>query len=575
MQSNLEIDAIQSGNEIFSKLSFRHEDGQILLGQKRMLLLHGSGFGILRRELIESLGIERAKGILMRIGYHNGAHDADLANHLRGMNVSTSSDILMGPLMHMLEGSAKVIPVTVELDEEQGQFHAELVWEKSIEAEEHLKVYPSNSESVCWMQVGYASGFSSRFMGKPILFREVECVGCGAKHCRIVGRPVDEWIDEGQDLEYMKADVLSDGLSTSLEEFLSCSVSDAPFKKPSVVGVSAGFNSICHKIRRVADTNATVLFLGESGVGKEVFARSLHAISPRGENPFVAVNCAAIPEDLVESELFGVDRGAFTGAQTSRPGRFERANGGTIFLDEIGILSMTAQGKLLRAIQEREIERVGGTQVIQIDVRILAATNLDLKHEVAQGRFREDLFYRLNVVPIAVPPLRKRREDIPVFMHHFLSKFRQLHNRSVSGFTRQAIGWMLSHPWPGNIRELENTIERGVIMASEGCAVDVADLLLEPEVDTDDDPGNVVADSSAVRAQDIVGKKDGNWEGSSTKKQLMHLLEGTADLSKPIALRDIENLVIQQTLELTNNNKAAAARMLRITRSQLLYRLKN
>ena len=236
-----------------------------------------------------------------------------------------------------------------------------------------------------------------------------------------------------------------------------------------------------HSVRLVAPTQATVLFVGESGVGKEVFARTLHRISARAEKPFVALSCAAIPDTLLESELFGVERGAYTGAVQSRPGRFERADGGTLFLDEIGTLSASAQVKLLRALQEGEIERLGDTHTRRVDVRVMAATNVDLRNEVRAGRFREDLFFRLNVFPIRITPLRERREDVPLLMTHFLAKFNRLHGRRLTGFTQRAVDAMLSYDWPGNVREVENVIERGVILAAESGAIDAPHLFTSGE----------------------------------------------------------------------------------------------
>src|SRR5262249_24988385 len=199
------------------------------------------------------------------------------------------------------------------------------------------------------------------------------------------------------------------------------------------------------------------------------------------EKPFVALSCAAIPETLIESELFGVERGAYTGAIQSRPGRFERADGGTLFLDEVGTLSAAAQGKLLRALQEGELERLGDTHTRRVDVRLMAATNVDLRDEVRAGRFREDLFFRLNVFPIRITPLRERRDDIPLLMTHFLAKFNRLHGRRLTGFTQRAVDAMLSYDWPGNVREVENVIERGVILAADSSAIDAPHLFTSGE----------------------------------------------------------------------------------------------
>ena len=452
-------------DELVSHLHFDAREGRIWLNGQRMLLVHNSAMGVHRRELIESLGVARARGLITRIGYHSGAHDAELARSLRQPGQAMHA-MHVGPQLHMLEGVARVESPHLEFDEERGHFYGEFHWHGSAEAEAHVRVYGIGSAVACWQQIGYASGFVSRFMGRPVLFKEMQCCAQGAPHCVIIGRPAEDWDDADDELHSLRADTLSQGLSAAPRL-----LDDA-----QVVGVSAGFNAVCHLVRRAAHTQATVMFLGESGVGKEVLAQALHRIGPRAGQPFVAINCAAIPDELIESELFGVEKGGYTGAQVSRPGRFERAQGGTLFLDEIGILGWTAQGKLLRALQEREVERVGGTQTLKVDVRVVAATNLDLKREVEAGRFREDLYYRLNVLPIRVPPLRERREDIPVFMNHFLRKFNARDGRQVSGFTRRAIDAMLAYHWPGNIRELENLVERGVVLTPDEVAIDIPQL---------------------------------------------------------------------------------------------------
>ncbi len=218
---------------------------------------------------------------------------------------------------------------------------------------------------------------------------------------------------------------------------------------------------------RAAQTNSSVLLLGESGVGKELFAEQIHLASPRRDNPLIRVNCAALPENLLESELFGHVKGAFTGAINDRRGRFELADGGTIFLDEIGDLSVNLQAKLLRVLQHKTFDRVGDSHPVQVDVRIIAATNKDIEEEVKSGRFRADLYYRLNVLPIYIPPLRERREDIELLAHHFLKKFNREIKKQLKGFANQAMEALLSYSWPGNVRELENYIERAVVITAE------------------------------------------------------------------------------------------------------------
>src|SRR6185503_721542 len=244
-----------------------------------------------------------------------------------------------------------------------------------------------------------------------------------------------------------------------------------------LVGQSPEIQNIFAVIEQVADTPSTVLITGESGTGKELVAKALHEHSRRRTGPFIKINCAAIPKNLMESELFGYEKGAFTGATSSKPGRFELADGGTLFLDEIGEIPVEMQVKLLRAIQESEFERVGGLKTIKVDVRLITATNRDLEQEIKNGNFREDLFYRLNVVPLAIPPLRKRRGDIPLLVRHIIKKFNERLKKNVSGISDEALASLEGHGWPGNIRELENVLER-TILFTKGERIERSDLQL-------------------------------------------------------------------------------------------------
>ncbi len=571
--------------DLMARLHFAPAEGRIWLDDQRMQLIHTSAMGVMRRELIEGLGIERARGLLTRMGYNSGGHDAELARRLRP-NAGPSDAFAAGPQLHALEGIVRVDKVKLEIDIARGHYLAEYLWRDSSEDEEHIRIYGIGAEPVCWMQIGYACGYTSVFMGRPILFREIECRATGHPHCRIVGKPADEWKDAEDDIRFLRAEPFSRGLTATTRRPAEKSAQEhvaSMFEDGAIVGVSTGFNAVCHMVRRVADTSATVLFLGESGVGKEVFARTLHRNSPRANKPFVAINCAAIPENLVESELFGVEKGAFTGATASREGRFERANGGTLFLDEIGILGLAAQGKLLRAIQEGEIERVGDTKVRRVDVRLVAATNLDLREEVKAGRFREDLYFRLNVVPVKVPPLRERRDDIPILMNHFLGKYRHRHKRNVTGFTARAIDALLNYELPGNIRELENMIERGVILAPDEGAIDVSHLFIGGEnlssvsfglsgdgrvgsggrLDADDrstptdDPGDIIR-SIAVRCEQLMSD------------------DASADLDSLDEIEtSLEKALLQSAIKRAKGNLSAAARSLGLTRARLVYRLNN
>jgi two-component system response regulator HydG len=315
------------------------------------------------------------------------------------------------------------------------------------------------------------------------------------------------------------------------------------FSSDEIIGQSPAMHELLDMAAMAAPTEATVLVTGESGTGKELVARAIHSNSPRKNGPLITVNCAALTETLLESELFGHEKGAFTGADRRREGRFMAADKGTIFLDEIGEITPATQAKLLRVIQEREIERVGGDRPIGVNVRILAATNRDLKKEVAAGRFREDLYYRLNVLVLYVPPLRSRREDIPLLARHFLERFAKKNRKTVRGFSAGAMEAIVRYDWPGNVRELENAVERGVILA-------MSDYLTERELP----PGVAAAVPEAC---------DAPPRG----------VPAGADLAGQ-PLDDIEQRAILATLKETGGNKSEAARLLGITRATLHKKLK-
>lgn len=564
--------------DLLARLRFSTSDGRIWLDDQRMLLIHAKSLGALRREMIEVLGMDVARGFFTRMGCRAGVHDAQMARKVRS-KTSLKDIFVVGPQMHCLEGIGVSEAVRLEFDIEHGRHYGEFLWTSPVEDEEHIRHFSIGDEPACWMQIGYASGFSTEFMGRQVLYREVECQSMGHPSCRIIGKLVEEWGEEGaHDLRYMTPDFLAaQGLPSSKQLISPLGLPGAQGgATEGPVGISSGFNAVMHMVRKVAPTQATVLFLGESGVGKEVFARTLHRMSARSNKTFVAVNCAAIPEQLVESELFGVERGAFTGAMQSRPGRFERADGGTLFLDEIGTLSASAQGKLLRVLQEGELERLGDMHTRKVDVRLIAATNADLREEVRAGRFREDLFFRLNVFPVFIAPLRERREDIPLLMSYFLSKYNQMHGRSLTGFTQRAVDAMLSYEWPGNVREMENVIERGVILGSDNGPVDSSHLFTSGERFDEkrfevgrggqlvaSDPAALVADAEPDRELDRVSRSVSN------------LLLGEGDGCDNVSLDEVETLLLKRALARANGNVAAAARLLGITRPQMVYRLKS
>ena len=344
--------------------------------------------------------------------------------------------------------------------------------------------------------------------------------------------------------DYLTKPLDFDRLRTTLEVAMGHRQQEETVEEPGqpfgddgrIIGSSAPMVALWDLIVHVAPTEATVLINGESGTGKELVASALHHKSLRSGGPFVKVNCAALAETLLESELFGHERGAFTGADRRREGRFVQAHGGTLFLDEIGETSPAMQAKLLRVLQEHELQRVGGQETIRVDVRIIVATNRDLEEEVAAGRFREDLYYRLNVVELEVPPLRDRHGDIPLLATYFLRRFADKNNRAVSGITPECMNILNRYPWPGNVRELEHCIERGVILM-RGDYLDVNALPL------------------AVQ----------RWAGANEPRET----------GEPSTLKEAEKALILKTLEETGGNRSEAARRLQITRKTLLNKLKS
>ncbi len=319
---------------------------------------------------------------------------------------------------------------------------------------------------------------------------------------------------------------------------------DRRYQFDNIIGRSPSMRAIFQTVERVAPTRTTVLIAGESGVGKDMIARAIHQHSPRRTHAFVKINCTALPENLMESELFGYEKGAFTGATVSKPGKFEQADQGTVFLDEIGDVPGNIQVKLLRILQERQFERLGSNLTRNVDVRVVAATNVDLRVALEEGRFREDLYYRLNVVPINVPPLRERKEDIPFLAMYFVTKLSKELGSIAKEISPAAMDRLLSHPWPGNVRELENTIERSLVLASQE-VLQPADMRIE---------------------QPRRGPNSAAGLAGAAGQQTPLLPEGET-------LEHWEQMMIREALRRANGNKSQAARMLGLTRNALRYRL--
>lgn len=323
------------------------------------------------------------------------------------------------------------------------------------------------------------------------------------------------------------------------------------FHPTNIISESKRMEEVYHAIEMISPTRSTVLLLGETGTGKELVAHALHYSSYRAKGPFVKISCAALPETLLESELFGYEKGAFTGAAETKPGRFEMANGGTLFLDEIGDISAQMQVKLLRVLQEREFERVGGTRTIRIDVRVIAATNRDLEKAVREKQFREDLYYRLNVVPIFLPPLRERREDIPLLVSHFLKKSALENGKKVQYISDAAMKYLMDYYWPGNIRELENVIERAVILSKS----DTLEIDLLPIPGQKDHP-------AAIHLKPVINSIEGEENGVEA-----------ASLSDAVEI--LEKKMIREALQKSRGNQRKAAKVLGVTERILGYKVKS
>jgi two-component system, NtrC family, response regulator HydG len=462
------------------------EGGVIRFAGQRALLLDAVAMGLLRKYLVENFGLTAARTVLTQFGFAHGWRMAEAMQAEFKWNTDDDWQ-RAGTRIHALEGLFRVEAGGKGPLSKEG-----VTLLASYEAEQHLLHFGRSDVPVCWTICGLTSGYVSRSSGKEIYVLEDRCLGKGDAACHMIGRTREEWGDErAEELRFFEAKRLAEHLDVSLQrvtETLKATerklrdhrralvrVARGVEEPLGIVAKSATMRQVVDLARRVAKVDSTVLITGESGSGKERIARLVHDESTRAAGAFIAVNCGAITETLLESELFGHARGAFTGATSDRPGLFEAANGGTLLLDEVGEVSPGMQVKLLRALQEREIRRVGENRNRRVDVRILAATNRDLAHGVAGGAFRQDLYYRLKVVELHVPPLRERRDDVLPLARVLLADAALRMKRKISSLAPGAADQLLRHEWPGNVRELENAMERAVALA-RGNRVELEDL---------------------------------------------------------------------------------------------------
>jgi len=489
------------------------ENGIIRFAGQRALLLDAVAIGLLRKYLVENFGLTAARTVLTQFGF---AHGFRMAEAMQAEFTWDSDDEWRraGARLNTLEGLFRVESAGRDPLSKEGSM---LV--ASYESEQHLLHFGRSETPVCWTICGLTSGYLSRITGKESYVLEDRCTGKGDAACHLFGRSREEWGDDrAEELQFFEPNRLKECLDVSLHRVMeTLKVAERKLhthrrtlvrvahdvEEPlGIVTKSSAMRQLVDLARRVAKVDSTVLITGESGSGKERIARLVHEESARATGPFIAVNCGAITETLLESELFGHARGAFTGATQDRPGLFEAAHGGTLLLDEIGEVSVGMQVKLLRALQEREIRRVGENKNRRVDVRIVAATNRDLTRGVTGGAFRQDLYYRIKVVELHVPALRERRDDILPLARVLLADAAVRMKRKISSLAPGTADQLLRYEWPGNVRELENAMERAVALA-RGSRVELEDL---PEEVRQAFPKLTVS-AGAVRPLDEVEKE--------------------------------------------------------------------
>jgi two-component system, NtrC family, response regulator HydG len=447
-----------------------------LFGPGRVIVFGVKALARLQNDLIDSIGWEKASVIYTRYGREFGMAQAVQMTELYDFD-SPEELLKAGGFLQTMAGLAhmEIREIRIDLKEKSLYFSGE--WEDSMESSLWLSQYDPSGHPVCSIVSGMLSGYASAIMGTEVLVRETACQAEGKACCRFEGRTLPEWglnpdeitrilcvdrIDEElsrlkQQLEQAREDL--DRQNTEIKVLKSLTYRAEPGQE--IVCRSPSMARLLITAEKVAATRSTVLIQGESGTGKEVLARFIHRHSDSLGKPFLAINCAALPPNLLESELFGHVKGAFTGANSDKKGLFIEAGEGTLFLDEVGEIPLEMQAKLLRALQEKEVRQVGGLKDIPVQARIIAATNRDLRTMVMEGRFREDLYYRLAVFPLFIPPLRERREDILLLARNFLARTQPDH----LGFSPKAVRQMEAYPWPGNVRELENWVEYAAVMS--------------------------------------------------------------------------------------------------------------
>ena len=454
------------------------DDGVLSFQGRRVVLHDMHAMAQFRRDLVNSLGEDEARRILTRFGYCWGQNDAAAMKRVFEWD-SAEELVLAGARLHSLQGVARVVVGSLKIGD-NGRFEMEVEWHDSGEAMEHLEELGRAESPACWMLCGYASGYASLCLDSEVYFVEQACRASGDPLCLAVGKDRASWGHEiDAYLTFFQIDDIH-GKIVTLTERLKRTTAELERKdrrlreleKPAPFGMaevkSKAYHEVLYVARKIAHFDSSVLLSGETGVGKEVLARYIRKNSERARKPFVAVDCGALPETLLESELFGHKAGSFTGAVRDRKGLFEEAEGGTIFLDEIGEVAPALQVKLLRVLQEHTIRRVGENKERHIDVRVLAASNKDLGTAVKNGTFRDDLYFRVRVIELVIPPLRERPDDILPLARFFMNRLAEKLDLPDLQLDASCLDLLQRYPWPGNVRELENALERAAVLSEEG-----------------------------------------------------------------------------------------------------------
>ncbi|QYK01374.1 sigma-54-dependent Fis family transcriptional regulator [Shewanella psychrotolerans] len=522
-------------------LAFKPKGGMMSFLGMRVQFSDQLSHGVYRSELIDSLGSDTARAILTRTGFARGWLLAKQLKQHCPEAWSEAKEGRLGPRISAMLGYGEIIS-SVRTDGLNGKPLVDCHFVGTFEAELQLRFRGVSVEEACWEKSGVASGFVSYVQGRTVYFIEHECQAQGHPYCHFIGRYVEEWSEEFSSyLSYFRGisgkdvDANTSGATNDFPGLIPRFESPCTYTRVGEQPISSSdlMLEVIGLAQRVSSVATSVLVSGESGSGKEVLVRYIHNLSPRKEQPFVAINCGALTDSVIEGELFGYVKGAFTGADVDKVGLIESANGGTLFLDEVGELPLTTQVKLLRVIQEREVRRIGDTKTCPVDLRIISATNVDLIEAVKKGKFRQDLYYRLNIIEINLPPLRHRTEDILPICRHYLAHFSHLFGREIVGLSIETVDLLLNYSWPGNVRELVNAIEHAVVLGKE----------------------------SQITPADLP---------TAIQKSAEHAQEN----SKMGSLEDVERSHIAAVLHNVGHNKTAAAKLLKISTATLYRKLK-